>query len=378
MARPLLRIAPAAFALLAGACATPARKVEAPVFFPPPPELPRVQFLTSLRGLKDVEKQSSFDRFVVGEQQDLRIDKPYGVAIHDGRIYVCDTNSTVVVLDLKAGRYRGLPGATGPGKLAQPVNISIEADGTKYVADPARGQVVAFGQDDEYLKAYGTPGAWRPVDAVPFEDRLYVADPANSRVQVFDKAGGEALKTIGDTGEPAERLDRPTNLAFDADGYLYVTDAGRFQIVKYDRDGHFRAAIGKPGDNLGHFGRPKGLAVDRTGHLYVVDAAFNNVQVFGREGLLLMFFGEGGQEPGNLLLPAKVAIDYDNLKFFEEYVQPQFEVEYLILVTSQFGERPVSVLAYGRERGKSYPTDEELLKAIDERRRIEMEKPQKP
>lgn len=385
MTRASPRIAPAApallapaLALLAAACATPARRAEAPVFFPPPPELPRVQYLTSLRGLKDVEEQSSFDRFVVGEKEDRRLDKPYGIGIHDGKIYVCDTNASVIVLDLKGRRYGALKGAQGPGKLVQPVNIGIEADGTKYVADPARGQVVAFDRDDEYLKAYGTPGGWRPVDAVPFGDRLYVADPANGLVKVFDIETGETLKTIGDKGEPSERLQRPTNLAFDREGYLYVTDAGRFQVVKFDRDGHFRSAIGKAGDNLGHFGRPKGLALDREGRLFVVDAAFNNVQVFNREGRLLMFFGEGGQEPGHFLLPAKVAIDYDNLPYFEQYLQPHFEARYLIFVTSQFGERPVSVLAYGQERGRAYPTDEDLLKAIEERRRIELEKQQKP
>jgi len=368
----------AVVALLAAGCATPARKQEAPVFFPPPPGLPRIQYLTSFKGLKDVETQSSFNRFVVGELQDVRLDKPYGVGIHDGRIYVCDTNASVVVLDLAGKSYGGLKGDAGPGKLSQPINISIEADGTKYVADPGRGQVVAFDRNDEYLRAYGAPGGWRPVDAVAFEDRLYVADPANGLVRIFDKESGQEIKKIGDQGEPSERLDRPTNLAFDGDGYLYVSDIGRFQVVKFDRDGHFKSTFGEPGDNLGHFARPKGIALDRSGHLYAVDASFNNVQIFGKEGRLLMFFGEGGENPGNFLLPAKIAIDYDNVGYFQKYLQPGFQVEYLILVTSQLGDRPVSVLAYGQEKGKAYPTDEDLLKQIQERRDKERESPPKP
>jgi DNA-binding beta-propeller fold protein YncE len=368
----------AAVALFAAACATPERKPEAPVYFPPAPGLPRIQYLTSFKGLKDVETQSSFNRFVVGELQDVRLDKPYGVGIHDGRIYVCDTNASVVVLDLAAKTYGGLKGDIGPGKLSQPINISIEADGTKYVADPGRGQVVAFNRSDEYLRAYGAPGAWRPVDAVAFEDRLYVADPANGLVRVFEKESGQEIKKIGDQGEPSERLDRPTNLAFDGDGYLYVSDVGRFQVVKFDRDGHFKATFGEPGDNLGHFARPKGIALDRDGHLYAVDASFNNVQIFGKEGRLLMFFGEGGEHPGNFLLPAKIAIDYDNVGYFEKYLQPGFQAQYLILVTSQLGDRPVSVLAYGQEKGKAYPTDEELLKQLQERRDKERESPPKP
>ena len=212
------------------------------------------------------------------------------------------------------------------------------------------------------------------MDAAPFGDRLYVADPSVGLVHVFDKRSGELVRTIGNQGEPAERLDRPTNLAFDREGALYVSDVGRFQVVKFDRDGRFRAAFGKPGDNLGHFARPKGIALDRAGRLYAVDATFNNVQVFHPQGRLLMFFGQGGEGPGEFQLPAKVTIDYDNVKYFESYAAPGFRIEYLVLVTSQFGPHLVNVFGYGQETGRSYPSDDELIRQLDERRRKELEK----
>lgn len=355
-------------------CSARVQKKEPAVFFPPPPELPRVQYLTSFSRLKDIEEQSAFSKFVVGEKQDWKLDKPYGVGILDGKIYVCDSNATVFVFDLGRKTFEPLKGATGPGKLAQPINISIGRDGIKYVADPVRGQVVAFDRKDEYLRAYGAPGGWKPVDAVAFGERLYVADVSNGLIKVFNLESGELVKGIGNTGDPQERLERPTNLAFDSDGYLYVTDVGRFQVVKFDRDGHFKATIGKPGDNLGHFARPKGIAVDRDGHLFAVDSSFNNVQVFNKEGRLLMFFGDSGDQPGGFVLPAKVSIDYDNLQYFQRYVDPGFQVEYLILVTSQFGNHLVNVLAYGKEKGQTYLTDAELLKLIDEQRKKELEK----
>jgi DNA-binding beta-propeller fold protein YncE len=368
-------LAAAGLVLLLTACVAPSSRVtSSPLFFPPAPELPRIQYLTSFRGRKDVETQSAFNRFIVGEKQDVRLDKPYGVAMHDGKIYVCDTNATVVVFDLKQKSFEYLKGAVGPGKLLQPTNISIEADGTKYVADPARGQIVAFDRDDQYLKAYGEPGNWRPVDAVTFADRLYVADVSNHVVRVFDKTSGEPVKTIGDTGEPIERLDRPTNLSFDGEGDLYVTDFGRFQVVKFDRDGHYKSAVGVPGDGPGHFARPKGIAVDRRGQLYVVDASYNNVQIFNKDARVLLYFGKGGENAGDFLLPAKVTIDYDNLDYFKDIIGDGFQAEYLVLVTSQFGPHAVSVLAYGYEKGKTYPTDEELLRQIEDRQKKELEK----
>ena len=369
-------VAAVALGLTLGACSTPVRQKAPPVFFPPAPELPRVQFLTSFTGLKDIEEQSAFNRFVVGEKQDIKVDKPYGVGIHDGKIYVCDTNATVVVFDLARKRFGFLKGAVGPGLLRQPVNISIDADGTKYVSDPVRGQVVVFDREDEFVTAYGTPGAWRPVDAVPYEGRLYVADIGNGIVTVFDLQSGDQVKTIGDQGDASERLDRPSNLAFDPEGVLAVADMGRFQIVRYDRDGHFKGTVGRIGSNLGHFARPKGIAYDRDGLLYAVDASFNNVQIFSPQGRLLMFFGQGGEGPGDLLLPSKVTIDYDHLPYFEQYVNPGFRPEYLVLVTNQFGPKRVSVYAFGKEEGKRYPTDAELLQRVEELRRQQLEKSQ--
>jgi hypothetical protein len=83
-----------------------------------------------------------------------------------------------------------------------------------------------------------------------------------------------------------------------------------------------------------------------------------------------MGFGQPGQLPGDLQLPAKVAIDYDNLRFFQKYVHPDFQAEYLVLVTSQFGPRLVSAFAFGRQKGAAYPTDAELMQRVEERRGV--------
>lgn len=342
------------------------------IFYPPKPELPRLQFLTSLSGAKDIEKEkSAFETFVTGKKKkELRLDKPYGVAIHDGKIYVCDTNATVMVFDFKAGKFQKLAGAKGLGSLVQPININITRDGVKYVADPVRGQVVAYDDKDFYVKAFGRSGGWKPVAAVAYGDFLYVADIKNHAVKVFDIKSGNLVKAIGQEGGPEEVLGLPVNLSFDDNGILHVVDVGRFQVMKYDRDGHFLGKIGAAGQNYGYFARPRGLAIDRDDRIFVVDAAFNNVQLFKENGQILMFFGQGGREAGDFYLPAGITIDYDNIDYFREFIDPNFEVEFLVIVTNQFEKHSVNVFGYGKEKNVAYPTDDELL---EKARKLEKE-----
>jgi hypothetical protein len=142
-----------------------------------------------------------------------------------------------------------------------------------------------------------------------------------------------------------------------------------------------RSETGDIGRGPGSFARPRGLAFDKEDRLYVVDAAFGNVQLFGKNGQLLLFFGKGGINPGDLYLPAKVYVDYDSVKYFQQYADPNFQIQYLIFITSQFGIRPVSIYAFGTTKGQVYKTDEELQKELKERmekeRKEQAEKEQK-
>jgi len=174
--------------VITGCGTAPVQKTERAIFFPKPPDLPRVQYLTSFTSEKDLlPDESAFDKFVIGEKPDIRLDKPYGVALYNSKIYVCDTNQTVMVFDLDKKTLQPLAGAQGVGKLIQPINIAIDQDGNKYVADTGRGQVVIFGGDDQYRNAIGKFGTWRPSDVAVFENLLYVADIKNGLIKVFDK-----------------------------------------------------------------------------------------------------------------------------------------------------------------------------------------------
>lgn len=321
-----------------------------PIFYPLPPDVPRLQFLNKYSSSLDVETESKgFRSFVFGgeENEDQVVQKPYGLAMYDGAIYVVDTRGNGYgVFDLKNDTSR-LVKPSGAGALRKPINITIDEDGTRYVTDSVREQVLVFGSDDKYVKAIGRPGQFKPIDVAISGDRLYVSDVGNHVVHVLDKATGEELFRFGEPGENPGQFAHPTNLALSPNGTIYVTDTSNFRLQEFDLDGEFIRTIGTAGNRPGTFARPKGVALDRDGHIYVVDAAFQNIQILHTDGGALMSFGAPGEAVDSINLPTVVKIDYDNVSYFEQYFAPGFDVEYLVLVASSFGYNKVVVFGFG-------------------------------
>ncbi len=343
-----------ALAILAG-CASPATSeptdaVAQFVFYPPPPDEPRLQYLAKFSTALDVSSSSKGMRNLVfgGEQFEQQvITKPYGLAIFEGAIYVVDARGGgYAVFDLAKGRTRFFKGS-GAGVMTKPINITIDTDGTRYVTDTQREVILVFDRNDRYLRALGEPGEFRPVDVAIAGERLYVTDIMHQQVQVLDKVSGDILFTFGEAGGKGGQLFHPTNLALGPDGTLYVTDTSNFRVQHFTADGEFIREIGMIGLNAGQFARPKGIAVDREERIYVVDSAFENVQILDFEGRPLTYFGAPGEELGNINLPTVVKIDYDNVEYFQKYAAPGFEIEYIVLVASQYGPNKVTVFGFG-------------------------------
>lgn len=348
--RRALRIA---FALLASSLLVSCGGARPPVsqgpVFPPPPAAPRLQFLTQLSAASDVTpRRGPLARLVLGEEQvDDGPVKPYGLAIHDGVVYVCDTKRNLVNLFDLRGRRFGYLGFEGPGRLRKPINVRVGEDGTKYVADAERHEIVTFGPDDAYRGAFGADELKRPVDVALANGRVYVCDAETCEIVVFDRSTREPLSRFGGKGTEPGKFARPTNLAVDGAGNVYVSDTINGRVQKCDAEGKPLQTIGGLGTALGKLARPKGIDVDPEGRIYVVDAAFDNVQIFDPDGRLLLFFGEAGDGPGQFQLPTQVVVDRDAVDLFREYAAPGFRVEYVVLVASQFGPRKVSVFGFG-------------------------------
>jgi sugar lactone lactonase YvrE len=317
------------------------------VLIPPPPQQPRLQFLAAYSEDLDVlPPLSGFRRLIVGDRESRELAKPYGVAIHDGQILVCDTVSGIVAVFDLVDRTVEMLGDGPNGQLGKPVNIVVDEDGTRYVVDTDLGRVLVYDANNRYIRAIGDPEAWLPTDVAILGKRLYVTDKKSGQIVLVEKATGEELRRFSETAAGEKTLFAPTNLALGVDGSVYVSDTGNPRVRKFDDRGELLQTFGSVGLMVGQFVRPKGVAVDREDRVYVVDAANSVVQIFNPDGELLLFFGGRGNRPGELYLPATVVIDYDNVDLFADRVAPGYQIEYLVLVTSQYGSNKVSVFGF--------------------------------
>jgi DNA-binding beta-propeller fold protein YncE len=341
--------------LFVGCASMPAKKAVpgSPVFYPPPPQQPRLQFLCSISGEQDFgKKQSAFREFIIGKPRYKTLGKPYDVGASKGKIYLLDRMyRRVVVLDLEE-KILSFLNDHGAGALINPSGIWISEEDIKYVADMQRKQVVVFDENDNFLRTYGSGEVFeKPVDVAVFGNRIYVVDIAKNQVVIMDRDTGESLKIVGVEGD----FFKPSHVTVDASGNIFVTDAFNFRVKKIMPDGTLAEIIGFHGDQVGGFARPKGLAVDREENLYTVDAAFENVQIFNEQGKPLLFFGGAGAGPGKMYLPAGIAIDYDNVGYFSKFADPSFKVAYLVYVTNTYGGHKLNVYGFGEWVGETMP-----------------------
>ena len=331
------------------------------VFYPSPPDTTRIQFLTKISSSSDVSgKRGGFKRFILGAEEVRTIGKPYGVTAYKGKIYICDTfKRGFDIIDLNKNTFTEfIP--SGKGELKVPLNCFLDERGYLYVADADRKQIVVFNEKGLYDSSFGEMENFKPTDIYIADGKIWVVNLPGHQIHVYRNDSSYQLlyKFPGAHTDSAGYLFSPTNI-FVTDQKVYVTDFGDFKIKIFTHSGVMADTVGTHGESLGQFARPKGIAVDRESNLYVVDAGFENIQIFNKSGKLLMFFGGNYKRPGDMWLPAKVTIDYDNLQYFEKYVDPGFHLKYLILVTNQFGPDKLNI--YGAVEPKS--PDQNLRKA---------------
>ncbi|MBC7928987.1 MAG: SMP-30/gluconolactonase/LRE family protein [Rubrivivax sp.] len=135
--------------------------------------------------------------------------------------------------------------------------------------------------------------------------QLYVADTANSRIQMFTMEG-EFVGLLGKTGTGEGELREPNGMAFDAAGDIYVADALNHRVIKFKADGTYQEQWAGP--EPGFYG-PRDIAVGPDKHIYVVDQGRARIVKLSGGGKTLAEWGKQGSGDGEFYEPTAVAVD---------------------------------------------------------------------
>lgn len=326
--RSFVLAAAAVAALLTGCAEAPTRRDPArELVFPSPPDAPRFVFERSIYSSRDVlpaQKDAALMRALTGEGErgGEGLQKPYGIAVRQGRLYVSDpVAGTVKLFDIPSRRFAVI-GPDPQEQLVQPLGIDVDAQFNLYVVDGAAKDVKIYDAEGRFVRRMGGPkDLSRPSGIATSDDgsRVYVVDTGGvsrkeeHRVRVYDGRTGAHLFDFGRRGTAAGEFNLPRDITLAADGMLYVVDSGNFRVQVFDRDGRFVRTFGGIGRQFGNFARPREVAVDRHGVVYVSDAAFGNMQLFNPDGELLMFIGARSErdEPARYTLLSGVGVDSD-------------------------------------------------------------------
>jgi DNA-binding beta-propeller fold protein YncE/4-amino-4-deoxy-L-arabinose transferase-like glycosyltransferase len=209
--------------------------------------------------------------------------EPCAVAVSpQGQVYVLDTQADIAYRFSAQGEPQGTVGA-GSG-LYRPRGIAVDREGNVYIANTGGNNVVKFSATGEVLAQIGRAGKGdgqldQPCDvAVDEQGNIYVVDTLNQRVQRFDRTG----RYQGQWPIAGAGTAYAPHLALAA-GIVYLTDPEGGRLLAYSPSGALLGAWGSPGAGEGQFTKPTGLALDSRGRLFVADAGNHRLSAWGAQ-----------------------------------------------------------------------------------------------
>jgi hypothetical protein len=146
--------------------------------------------------------------------------------------------------------------------------VRIDPQDNIWTVDQMTNSVIKFDPEGRVLMILG-----RKAEAVPVPARAPAAPAAPAAGQV---AGA---------GDPTDLFNRPTDVAWDSAGNIYVADGvGNQRVAKFDKNGVFIKSWGSRGSEPGQFGTARAIAIDAQNNVYVADPRNSRIQVFDSDG----------------------------------------------------------------------------------------------
>ena len=241
-----------------------------------------------------------------GPATDAQLNGPFGVALdNEGNLYIVDrddqrirkVDSSGTITAVAGTGTRGFSGDGGPATNAQlsgPRDVALDGAGNLYIAD----------RDNHRIRKVDTAGT--------------ITTVAGTGTRGFSGDGGPATSA---------RLSRPSGVALDAAGNLYIVDRDNHRIRKVYASGIITTVAGTGDEGFSGDGgpatsarlnRPWAIALDGAGNLYITDlrnirirkvdtsGTITTVAGTGEEG----FSGDGGPATSAQLFgPRGVALD---------------------------------------------------------------------
>lgn len=227
--------------------------------------------------------------------------EPSDVAVaKDGRIFVLDGVNHKIKIFSPTGEYVtsfGQKGSAG-GQLRYPLGIDIDDKGNVYIADSGNGRVQIFNSSGDFIAKIDIPAkAGKHADPTDIavdatRNRCYVVDNDHHYILVYDLAAFRLLNTYGTIGTGRGEFRYPFMITLGKEQKLYIVDVINTRVQVLNPDGSYVNDIGGWGVEKGEFFRPKGVAVDGKNRVYVSDSHMGVIQVFESTGEFFSAVGD--------------------------------------------------------------------------------------
>ncbi|UTJ06117.1 Ig-like domain-containing protein [Arcobacter roscoffensis] len=200
------------------------------------------------------------------------------------------------------GFFRDGVGANA--SFQNPDGIAVDSSGNVYVADYSNNRIRKISPDGTvttlagngyatFADGLGTNASFKSPSGVAVDSsgNVYVADTLNHRIRKIDTNGN--VTTLAGSGDAAfadgvgatASFNKPSGVAVDSSGNVYVADFGNDKIRKITSDGNVTtlAGSGLGGSTDGNatvasFKNPYSVAVDSSGNTYVADILNNRIR----------------------------------------------------------------------------------------------------